>query len=109
VYVPFGQDYRSGVNLHLKLKPTGPEGEVAAIRNVRDIIHSVDANLPLISIRTMRQFHEEGLLVWFVKAGARMFGVFGALALILAVAGVYGVNAYVVTRRTREIGIRIAL
>ena len=74
---------------------------------LRDIMRHVDPNLPLIGIQTQEQLIDEALGQEHMFA--RISSFFGLLALLLVTVGVYGTLAYAVTRRTSEIGIRIAL
>jgi ABC-type antimicrobial peptide transport system permease subunit len=109
VYVPLGQNFQSQMNLHVRLMSRDLAAETAMLRTVRAEIRALDATLPVLSANTLRDFHSDGLIMWFYRAGARLFLAFAGLALFLAVVGVYGVKAFVVARRTREIGIRLAL
>jgi predicted permease len=104
LYLPLSQNYTG--NATLVVRSSGDP--LALLAAVREAIHRADPDMPAFDTKTMQQLIE-GRALLGPRFAAGLAGCFGLLALGLAMVGLYGLISYSVSRRTREMGIRIAL
>ena len=102
LYVPIQQKYVSGITI--LARTTGP----SVANEIRALVTAMDPNLPVLTSQTLDSL-QSGPVETQLRVAAVVAGSVGLVGILLAAIGIYGVTAYTVARRTREIGIRLSL
>jgi hypothetical protein len=106
IYIPTGAEPPTRLFLYARSASGNGDAMVDAVRNE---LRAADPHLPVVSVKSFRAQHEGSAQVWLLRAGARLFLTLGLAAAFVAVIGLYGVRSYLVSRRTREFGVRMAI
>lgn len=108
IYLPFARGAMGNAHFHVRPR-TAPAAPATLADAVRGEIRSAAPGLPLFSVQTFASHMASAPEFWAIQISASLFGAFGALAMVVALVGIYAVMNYAVARRTREIGIRMAV
>jgi predicted permease len=107
IYVPSGA--ADSTRMFVYARAVAPQTGDAIVKIVREQLRAADANLPVIFVKSFRAQHEGSARVWILRAAAKMFLTLGLAGTFVAVIGLYGVRSYLVSRRTREFAVRMAI